>query len=185
MTAVQSKLSILQLVYPPMSNQEAHWLADDKEVEPLLRRSDFYMIGGRAEAKFLNLVVDKQMGVVTFDFEIGGKFSDAVSISLRELPGVVATASVDLEVEAGEKHLRVWRAFFFGKGPGEMAWSNVMGWVLVLLSLTGLWMWVKRERERRRASAPAGTSPQPASSTGSPASWPANVAATNSNPVKG
>lgn len=76
-------------------------------------------------------------------------------------------------------------AFFFGKGPGEMAWSNVMGWVLVLLSLTGLWMWVKRERERRRASAPASASPQPASSTGSPASWPANVAATNSNPVKG
>jgi hypothetical protein len=46
-------------------------------------------------------------------------------------------------------------AFFFGKGPGEMAWSNVMGWVLVLLSLTGLWMWGKRERERRRALAPA------------------------------
>jgi uncharacterized iron-regulated membrane protein len=42
----------------------------------------------------------------------------------------------------------------FGKGPGEMAWSNVMGWVLILLCLTGLWMWFKREKqkgeERRR-----------------------------------
>jgi hypothetical protein len=44
-------------------------------------------------------------------------------------------------------------AYFFGKGPGEMAWSNVMGWVLVLLSLTGLWMWVKRERQNARERA--------------------------------
>jgi hypothetical protein len=41
-------------------------------------------------------------------------------------------------------------AYFLGKGPGEMVWSNVMGWVLVLLSLTGLWMWLKRERQRVR-----------------------------------
>ncbi len=39
-------------------------------------------------------------------------------------------------------------AFFFGKGPGEMVWSNLMGWILVLLSLTGLWMWFKRERQK-------------------------------------
>ena len=38
-------------------------------------------------------------------------------------------------------------AYFFGKGPGEMLWSNIMGWVLMLLSLTGLWMWFKRERQ--------------------------------------
>jgi hypothetical protein len=39
-------------------------------------------------------------------------------------------------------------AFFFGKGPGEMVWSNLMGWILVLLSLTGLWMWFKREKQK-------------------------------------
>ena len=44
-------------------------------------------------------------------------------------------------------------AYFLGKGPGEMVWSNIMGWVLTLLSLTGLWMWFKRERERARERA--------------------------------
>lgn len=39
-------------------------------------------------------------------------------------------------------------AYFFGKGTGEMVWSNIMGWVLVLLSLTGLWMWALRERRK-------------------------------------
>jgi len=29
-----------------------------------------------------------------------------------------------------------------------MAWSNIMGWVLIALCLTGLWMWFKREKQR-------------------------------------
>ena len=44
-------------------------------------------------------------------------------------------------------------AFFFGKGPGEMAWSNFFGWVLVLLALTGLWMWLKTEQRKARERA--------------------------------
>ena len=41
-------------------------------------------------------------------------------------------------------------AYFFGKGPGEMVWSNLMGWVLASLSLTGLWIWLKAERVKAR-----------------------------------
>jgi len=76
-------------------------------------------------------------------------------------------------------------AFFFGKGPGEMVWSNLMGWVLVLLSLTGLWMWVKRERDRYRATALAGASAQPSSVTRSALTWPANATASDATAVKG
>jgi hypothetical protein len=42
----------LELVYPPVTNQEAIWLEEDKETEEVLRTSHFYMIGIRAEAKF-------------------------------------------------------------------------------------------------------------------------------------
>lgn len=52
-------------------------------------------------------------------------------------------------------------AYFVGKGPGEIAWSGVLGGVLGTLTLTGLWMWLRTERrraaERRAASSPAGT----------------------------
>lgn len=41
-------------------------------------------------------------------------------------------------------------AWFLGKGPGEMIWSNLMGWVLAGLSLTGLWIWLKAERVKAR-----------------------------------
>jgi hypothetical protein len=44
-------------------------------------------------------------------------------------------------------------AFFFGKGLGERVWSNVLGWTLVLLSLTGLWMWVKSQRQKAKERA--------------------------------
>ncbi|HQR86759.1 MAG: hypothetical protein B7Y59_10835 [Burkholderiales bacterium 35-55-47] len=44
-------------------------------------------------------------------------------------------------------------AFFFGKGLGERVWSNVLGWTLVLLSLTGLWMWVKQQRQKAKERA--------------------------------
>ena len=39
-------------------------------------------------------------------------------------------------------------AYWFGKGLGEMIWSNILGWVLTGLSLTGLWMWWKVERQK-------------------------------------
>lgn len=42
-------------------------------------------------------------------------------------------------------------AYFFGKGPGEMVWSNLLGWVLVALTLTGLWIWWKTERAKLRS----------------------------------
>jgi hypothetical protein len=50
MSSQRSQIATLRLVYPPMSNQEAVWFEKDVDVEAVLRRSDFYMIGGRAEA---------------------------------------------------------------------------------------------------------------------------------------
>jgi hypothetical protein len=41
-------------------------------------------------------------------------------------------------------------AYLFGKGPGEIIWSNVLGWILVTLSLTGLWMWLRVERQKSK-----------------------------------
>ncbi len=41
-------------------------------------------------------------------------------------------------------------AFFFGKGPGEMVWSNILGWILMTLVLTGIWMWLRAERVKAR-----------------------------------
>lgn len=121
-TSTKSKVSFLETVYPPISNQEAVWLQNDPEVEALLKRSDFYMIGGRAEAKYLNLVFDPKAYVITFDFAIGSDFREPVEIRIRDLPAVEESESEYFCIEAGEKSIRVW------DGPIGEVGSNVLEW---------------------------------------------------------
>jgi hypothetical protein len=121
-TNTKSKLTFLETVYPPISNQEAVWLQNDPEVEALLRQSDFYMIGGRTEAKYINIVVDPDTLVVTFDFAIGDEFRDPVAIRIRDLPAVEESEADSFWIEAGEKIIRVW------DGPIGEAGSSVLDW---------------------------------------------------------
>ena len=55
MTVTKTKLTALRTVYPPISNADAVRLMRDPDVEALLRDSDFYMIGGRAQARMVDL----------------------------------------------------------------------------------------------------------------------------------
>jgi hypothetical protein len=121
-TSTRSKLTLLETVYPPISNQEAVWLQNDPEVEALLRQSDFYMIGGRAEAKYLNLVIAPETYVINFDFAIGSDFRDPVEIRIRDLPAVEESEAESFWIEAGDKNIRVW------DGPIGEAGSNVLEW---------------------------------------------------------
>lgn len=121
-TSTKSKLTFLETVYPPISNQEAVWLQNDPEVEAQLRQSDFYMIGGRAEAKYLNLNIDPDTYIATFDFAIGDEFRDPVEIRIRDLPGVEASEASSFWIEGGEKNIRIW------DGPIGEPGSNVLEW---------------------------------------------------------
>jgi hypothetical protein len=121
-TTTKSKVSFLETVYPPISNQEAVWFQTDPDVEALFRTSDFYMIGGRPEAKYLNLSVDTDSDIVTFEFAIGDHFRDPVAIHVRQLPGVVASDAGDLLIKAGEKIIQVW------DGPDDEPGSNLLEW---------------------------------------------------------
>jgi len=120
--SIKSKLTFLETVYPPISNQEAVWIQNDPQVEALLRKSDFYMIAARAEAKFQNIKVDEGTHVMTFDFVIGQNFTDPVTLRLPNLPGVANSPGDDYWIEAGEKMVRIW------DGPAGQAGSNVLEW---------------------------------------------------------
>ncbi|MCK1650085.1 hypothetical protein IVA88_01360 [Bradyrhizobium sp. 149] len=119
-TVTKSKISMLELVYLPMSNQEAVWFKGDPEVEPLLRESDFYIIGGRPEAKFIDFQTEDDE-ILTFRFAIEGGPSDEVRLDIRSLPGVVGNKS-PLWFELGPKGVRIW------DGPIKEEGSNVLEW---------------------------------------------------------
>tara|TARA_B100001167_G_C16772951_1_gene308657 strand:- start:2476 stop:3441 length:966 start_codon:yes stop_codon:yes gene_type:complete len=115
-------VTCLETVYPPISNQEAAWLQKDPEVQSLLRQSDFYMIGGRAEGKFQNYVYDAETGVVNFDFAIGADLRDPVEIHVNELPAVVEAEADSVFVETGDKIIRVWDAPCGEPGASLLEW---------------------------------------------------------------
>ena len=122
MSSSKFKLTVLETVYPPISNQEAVWLQCVPDVEAALRQSDFYMIAGRAEAKFVNLLLDPNAEVLDFDFRVGVGLFASVHLDLRRLPAVADFGTAPIWIEAGEKVIRVW------DGPELEKGSNVLEW---------------------------------------------------------
>lgn len=105
-----AKLTPLRLVYPPVSNQEAEWLSRIPEVEEDWRRSDFYMIAARAEARFEGLSCDEESEELHFEFCVGDTLRSSCVLQFRQLDGVAQAGSTDLEIETGLKFIRIWRA---------------------------------------------------------------------------
>lgn len=118
----RSKLSTLELVYPPLSNQEAVWMETDPQVEQILRESDFYMIVGRAEARYADVVFDPDLERITFRFLVGDTFSDDVVIDLMQLPTFADRQDHGYELEIGEKNIRIWTDTPEGEAAEVIDW---------------------------------------------------------------
>jgi len=115
-TAVNS----LRLVYPPISNQEAEWLKDDKDVETMLRRSNLYMIAQRREARFLwdqAAMMNPIDGRIPFGFEIPGMAVGSGSLSIER--DVARSDRIDYEF--GDKFVRASKASD-SEELGEILW---------------------------------------------------------------
>jgi hypothetical protein len=115
MTSTKNKLTVLTTVYPPISNADAVRLMRVPAVEEMLRTSDFYMIGARAQARLSNPQFDQDTNEMRFDFSIGDRSPSLVKVALQELPGVKALKGEDFIVEfdnAGSG-FKVWD----GTGP--------------------------------------------------------------------
>jgi hypothetical protein len=114
-------MTALELIYPPVSSQEAVWLEGDTEVEALLRQSDFYMIVARAEAAFCRFSVEPD-NVLTFDLQVGNDFIDQVRLALWDLDTVIDAGPDTIEVEAGPKLIRIW-----DRDPNDQA-AELLDW---------------------------------------------------------
>jgi hypothetical protein len=119
-TVTRGQVARLELVYPPISNQEAVWLERDSDVQEELRGSNFYMIAARPEAKFTDIVVDKDELIARFNVRIGDHLCEPALLRFPEVPGIKGRDGYWLE--AGEKMFRVW------DGPIGEDGSQVLEW---------------------------------------------------------
>ena len=114
------QFSSLSLVYPPVSNQEMYRLKNDTGVEEELRKSDFYMVVGRAEAKFQIVEVDQSSGDASLYLTVlGGPEAHGV-LRPGQVPG--AAEAPNLMLESGDKILRVWDR------PKEEPGAELLDW---------------------------------------------------------
>jgi len=125
---MKSQINILQLVYPPISNQEAEWLKDDQEVQEMVRKSNLYMICQRAEAFFTYTSGDIKrfaddgifkFNLTTQDFSASGEIN---IFQLLKYHGVNFERN-EIEIELGPKLFRFWRV---NKSTGNA--TDVIDW---------------------------------------------------------
>lgn len=124
MPHIKSKITALRTVYPPISNFDAVRLQEDSEVEAILRTSDFYMIGARAQARLENPKLESD-GTFTFDFCVGEQAPAPFRINLLELPGVVALGEEDtfeLEFDVQGRGFRIWDGTAHKEGVNVIEW---------------------------------------------------------------
>ncbi len=86
---VNAIVATLDLVCPPIPNSSLSGISQNKEVVQILRRSDFYMIGGRARAHYTDVTVDDE-GKVCFGIQVQGGARGNGFIDIRAIPPIAA-----------------------------------------------------------------------------------------------
>jgi hypothetical protein len=114
------KLTSLELVYPPISSQEAVWLEGETEVAELLKQSDFYMIGGREEAIFDDYTPEG--GTLWLQIHIGDHIHDRVQIVPWLLPTVQQADPDTIIFDLGPKIIQIWDR------PKEQPGAELLDW---------------------------------------------------------
>lgn len=110
---MKTQINILQLVYPPISNQEAEWVKDDPEVQEMIGQSTLYMICHRQEAFFINIdhhACEASDGkILPFEIECGETTgSGYVDVQALIENNHVDVNKYDIKIAIGSKLYRLW-----------------------------------------------------------------------------
>lgn len=117
---MRSQLHELELVYPPVSNQEAEWVKNDPEVLNQLRSSNLYFIGQKPETTYsFNDDVKEKVGEekrIYFNYNSGTEtMSGYIDLQILALH-TKNSDPINFEIELGPKMIRIWNV-----NDGEVA----------------------------------------------------------------
>lgn len=108
---MRSQINILRLVYPPVSNQEAEWIKDDPEVQTVISNSNLYMICQRPEAFFMFDGTIDNPNSIPFLLTCGDSVDEGafkLDEILEPYQELLDQKKIEIEIEIGEKLLRIW-----------------------------------------------------------------------------
>lgn len=107
------KHTYLELVIPPISNQEAVWFKDEPVAE-YMKQSDFYMIGGKVKSRFSNIRANDKQTQINFDLYVGDDLKSSGSLDIGLLQPVIDFDGEQFGVEWNESAIQ-----FFYEVDGE------------------------------------------------------------------
>lgn len=97
----------LELVYPPISNQEAEWLSKDKDVRKIVESSKLYMIGQREEIFFDEIEFHPILkGLISFRLKMGKLSSPKIFYSIYNKFSQFTNEDDEIQLEFGPKLIR-------------------------------------------------------------------------------
>lgn len=111
---MRAQLHTLELVYPPISNQEAEWIKNDNEVIQQIKKSNLYFIAQKAKTVFTfkkdvqDIIQNKksiEFNLNSIDHSISGSIDIK---NLLEHYKIQTEDFDDIEIELGEKLIRLW-----------------------------------------------------------------------------
>lgn len=98
----------LDLVYPPISNQEGVWFWEDEEVREYVKRSKLYMLVHRKELKFIDIDTRAMInGMFRFKISMGNFKSGFFSYKYTEDISELIEKNGPLIFESGDKIFRI------------------------------------------------------------------------------
>ena len=100
----------LDLIYPPISNQEGVWFWEDKEVREYVKSSKLYMLVHRQELKFVE--VDERMivqGILKVKISMGDFISKYFLFQFTDDISALVEDNTSILFEVGDKLFRVKR----------------------------------------------------------------------------
>lgn len=104
----RGKISFLELVFPPLSNQEAFQFKDQPAAN-FMRKSDFYMIGGKPKSKFQNYSICEDNNlIITFDIYVGDDLKSSGSMDIKSLVAVKSSSVNNFDVGMNENSIEIF-----------------------------------------------------------------------------
>lgn len=109
---MRGQIHYLELVYPPISNQEAEWVKDNPIVKDVIAKSNLYFIGQKPETFFVfdpgvlqNIPNEYR---IHFTYKSGdatdsGFIDISTLLQFREVP-----PDTEIDIELGPKLIRIW-----------------------------------------------------------------------------
>ncbi len=127
---MKALINFLQLVYPPVSNQSAEWLWEEKEAREYISRSKLYMLAQRQEVLFKDYSINEKTYCFEFTLSMGNVIQPRLSVQLDD---IVLCSDKNVEFEIGPQIFKIWEV------KNEKSTDSLLYWATTDKLLYDIW----------------------------------------------